>query len=211
MQEIAVLEERKFTFGDTEAPQQSVQRSQSWLYWEKNRDKHVAISSTSLAVSYTKYQDFDTLKADFVPILQKLAAMYPCVIKRLGLRYIDKFDFLESPDPLGWREYFDESLVHALGIPAKTSCSGISRALNWVELNYSDWSLRFQFGIPNPDYPALLKRNQFILDMDAHSFAVNSPLEVPDWLGRFHDEIRRLFEGVIKDTLRQKLEVEDAG
>lgn len=53
--------------------------------------------------------------------------------------------------------------------------SRIFRGCFTVEYNFGEIYLKCQFGIANPDYPALIKRRQFILDIDAYSAGAYEP------------------------------------
>ena len=77
-----------------------------------------------------------------------------------------------------------------------------------MDFSYDDEQrMRFQYGMPNPDYPAPIKKKHFILDFDAYAEMLIDISELGDTLDTFHDRINSAFEQVIKDGLRKKMGV----
>ena len=92
-------------------------------------------------------------------------------------------------------------LLGAFELPDRTE--ELSRVFEIVEFNYGDSQLRCQFGMPNPDYPAPIRRKLFVLDLDAYRTGLMDPDEVPDLLDDFHARIKEIFEQSITDGLRR--------
>ena len=61
--------------------------------------------------------------------------------------------------------------------------------------------------MPNPDFPAVIKRKSFTLDYDAYCTQLLDKTDIPAFLDRFHDRINSSFEKVITDGLRKKMGV----
>jgi uncharacterized protein (TIGR04255 family) len=78
----------------------------------------------------------------------------------------------------------------------------LSRALSTLEFNFGDFNLRYQFGISNPDYPAVIKQKSFILDLDAYYRGIQDAEDIEGTLDKFHDCIQEFFESSITDKLR---------
>jgi uncharacterized protein (TIGR04255 family) len=110
---------------------------------------------------------------------------------------------LKETHPTEWGKYLNENLlgIFKLADDAKT----IARAFHILDFNYGDSNLRFQYGMPNADYPAPIRRKSFVLDFDAYCTLVLSQEEIGTYLDRFHDKIKVAFEQVITDDLRKKL------
>ncbi len=81
----------------------------------------------------------------------------------------------------------------------------LSRAFSTLELNYGDISMRFQFGMSNPDYPAQIRKKIYVLDYDVYTNAFLEWRNIPEYLNRFHEKINESFESVITDGLRAKM------
>jgi 16S rRNA (cytosine(1402)-N(4))-methyltransferase len=75
----------------------------------------------------------------------------------------------------------------------------------WMIHNYGEDSLRFQFGMLNPDYPSPIKKKVFTLDHDMYTNKLLEQSEIPVVLDRFHERISNSFERVITNGLRSKM------
>ena len=79
----------------------------------------------------------------------------------------------------------------------------ISRVFQVLDLNYGDMNLHFQYGMINPDFPAVIRKKVFILDYDAFCSGLKTESEIRENIYRFNIEIGNLFERCIKDKLRE--------
>lgn len=174
-----------------------------WNFWGKNREKRLVILNTAIFVEYKHYANYESFKKDFTDIIEVLFAEVPEVVaNRLGIRYINNFEIPDG-DPFGWDEYFNAHLLSTIKFVDDKNT--ISRAFNNLELNFADFNLRFQFGMPNPDYPASIRKRHFVLDLDAYHQGLQTFPEIPSSLDRYHDKIQYLFEASITDKLREVL------
>lgn len=180
---------------------ETVAEKREWHFFGKNREKKLVITDDALFIEYKTYSSFVRLKDDFAVALEAFYKQFPeTSIKRLGLRYVDKIEVPDGP-PFDWSPYFEPHLLatFTLADDPKT----LSRVFNVVEFNYGDTHLRFQFGMPNPDYPAPIRQKQFILDYDAYCTLLLSRDELDRYLDQFHEKIKSSFEEVITDDLRK--------
>jgi uncharacterized protein (TIGR04255 family) len=162
--------------------------------------KTLTINQIAIFVSYKKYNAFEDLKQDFLQTLLALFGSFPDVqVSRLGLRYINNI-MLDNGTPFSWEDYLNENMlsIFKLAPDQKT----LTRALSILEFNFNDFNVRYQFGMPNPDYPAQIKRKFFVIDLDAYYQGLLERDEVEANLTRFHDKIQTLFEQSITDKLR---------
>jgi uncharacterized protein (TIGR04255 family) len=157
-------------------------------------------------VEVTKYTVFEDLSRGFLAIVDALYSEFKDLqVKRLGLRYIDKIK-LDEPNPTKWDDYIDKDLLCSLRFVADPST--LVRAINVLEQKFDDESrLRFQFGMPNPDYPAPIHQKIFVLDTDAYCDLLLSKEEVRQFLDRFHNRCTDSFERLITSKLRKKMGV----
>ena len=63
--------------------------------------------------------------------------------------------------------------------------------------------LKIQYGMNNPDYPALIRSKEFILDYDAFYEGSQDKESIIENLERFHSKIEDMFEKSITDELRK--------
>ena len=177
-----------------------------WWYHSKDRKKLIKIADGMLVLEYKrrKYRSFDDLKRGFLPVVRALYAAFDGLqVERLGLRYIDRIELAEGK-PTDWKRYLKKDLLAIFNLA--DDASTVSRALHWLEFNYGDTHLRFQYGMANPDYPAPIRQKVFILDYDAYCTLLLSEEEVEDYLTQLHGRTRAAFEEVILQPLRDKME-----
>lgn len=177
-----------------------------WWYHSKDRQKLFKIADNTLVLEYKrrKYRSFGGLQKDFLPVVHSLYdAFGDLQVQRLGLRYIDKIE-LDEKNPTEWSRYLRDDLLAIFNLADDRA--RVSRALHWLEFNYGDTHLRFQYGMANPDYPAPIRQKVFTLDYDGYCTLLLNKDEIGDYLTRLHEKIRTAFEKVIRNPLRQKME-----
>ena len=125
----------------------------------------------------------------------------------MGLRYLDKIE-LDERNPTDWSRYLRGDLLAIFNLADDRST--VSRALHWIEFNYGDTHLRFQYGMANPDYPAPIRQKVFMLDYDGYCTLPLNKDEVGEYLSRLHEKTRAAFEEVLRSPLRRKMEPVDA-
>jgi uncharacterized protein (TIGR04255 family) len=76
-----------------------------------------------------------------------------------------------------------------------------------VEMRLDRIGLRFQFGMPNPDFPAPIRQPLFVLDLDAYANGLEAA-DVASHLDNAHGHIQAVFEDSITDALREVMGVQ---
>ena len=79
----------------------------------------------------------------------------------------------------------------------------VTRAFHILEYNFDGQAVKFQFGIANPDYPAVVHRKQFVLDLDAYCHGSLQEHEVQDALRSSHEKLQKIFEESITAKARE--------
>jgi len=181
-----------------------------WRFYGVNKEKTFVIAreglhreKTTITIDHSKYESFDSLKDEFFTILNKFFEIYPDTqIGRVGLRYINNINIDESR-PLSWVKYINPPLLSNLKfVDDKKS---ISRVFSNLEMKYDDMSIKFQYGMHNPDYPSPIRKKIFILDYDVYYSGICDKSDVSDMIDKYHDRIISLYESSIKDGLRDKM------
>ena len=72
-----------------------------------------------------------------------------------------------------------------------------------------EYSLRFQYGIPNSLYPGKILRKEFVLDIDGYTNDALNQKEVMDKIKVLNERITSLFEKCIGNKLRNIMETEE--
>lgn len=182
--------------------QSNVEKIIEWTFWNKDRSRRISLSRNSLLLVQNKYESYDSFAYEFLTAFDALCITYKeLIFRRFGVRYINNIKLLEK-NPLEWNDYINEKLIASINIPEDSS--HISRTFHNLEMNYDNFNLRFNFGIHNPDYPAIIKQKVFILDMDAYHTGVQNKDDIISSLPEFHNKIQELFEFSITYELREK-------
>ena len=189
-------------------PRETTREIREWNYHSKARDKRAVVTAECMLVEYTKYSLFEVLQEDFLRIVDSLfRAFKELQVKRLGLRYIDKIS-LDEPNPTDWNKYLDKNLWCSFSLVEDPAT--IVRGFHVLEQKFDDESrLRFQFGMPNPDYPATIHRKLFVLDSDASCDLLLTRDEIVQFLSIFHRRCVERFERVITKELRRRMGVKN--
>lgn len=174
-----------------------------WEFYDKYKQKRLSIGIEHMFISYSKYESFEQLKEQFLPIAELLFELYDELqVKRFGLRYIN--NIIVAEDALtDWTQYLHENLLSIFKIPKPGDT--IARAFNDLQLTYDDVNLRFQYGMHNPDFPAPIREKRFVLDFDAYTQGLLEYDDLNTKIDIFHDKIQELFEESIKAALRDKM------
>ncbi len=190
---------------NTQEAKFTVNREFNWQFHSDKKDCYFQVGKSHVLINYQRYKSFKSLMKDFLPVVSHFLELVDEVeVRRIGLRYVDTLDFQSEKAPTDWRKYLVPKLLCGFSIADNTKT--ISRVFNIIEFNYGDSHLRFQYGMPNVDYPAAIKKKTFVLDWD---MSVNdADLKIQDVsprLCKFHEKIKSSFEEVITDALREKM------
>lgn len=172
-------------------------------YYSLHRDKHLGLGHNFLFVEMSRYEGFASLLQLFEPVAKELFDSSPdLAIKRLGLRYINVISSA-GKNPLQWSGFINPKLSSMLGFVKGSN--GVCRAMGNIEYSLDEIGLRLTYGVANPDYPAIVKRKEFILDIDAFSPGLTSYEELMSQVTRLHEHIEDMFELAIGERARKAM------
>ena len=172
-----------------------------WYYYNKNRKRFICISKKYVFFVYKEWDDhtYEELEGTFNNIVSILYSISDIQITRLGLRYINHVELTESGSPTEWDGYLNDYLVSIFNM-VETGTQ-ISRAFQNLELILPEMMIRFQYGMYNPDYPAVIKRKLFVLDYDGYCEYLQDQKEIKDNLSKINVQIGKLFKRSIGPKL----------
>jgi len=175
-----------------------------WRYYDKDQKNFITLSNESIFFRYSHWtnESFCQLEQVFLNILDVYTDL---AITRFGLRYVNHVE-IDEDNPTDWTDYLNENLLSIFDIAEDRGL--IIRAFHNLELRYDDdMRLRFQYGMHNPDYPAIIRKKLFVLDYDAYHEGLLERDELKDKLSVFHTRILSLFKKSIKEKLNEKMGV----
>ena len=175
-----------------------------WSYFSKDRSQQLTLASQSVFVQYKNYNNYEETKEQFGAVVDALNTAFPgTMASRFGLRYINQID-PPLDDPTGWGAFIDPMLLGSRDFFGAGDV--ITRLISIAELKYDDMGVRFQFGMPNPDYPAPVKRPLFVLDLDASISQAHDLTDAMTYMDDAHGRIQTIFERSITQALREKMD-----
>lgn len=175
-----------------------------FTYYSKERDRQLALSPGFMYVVYNRYETYEETRELFQKVVDALVASFPeTIASRLGLRYVNQLD-LAIDDPTQWKQYVHEDLTGARDLFQDEDV--LTRLLSVVELSYGDVGIRFQYGMPNPDFPAPIKRPLFVLDIDASVSEAHELNKTMGFMDDAHARVQSIFERSITNALREKMD-----
>lgn len=177
--------------------------TKQWNYYSRERDRQLALAPQSVFVQYKRYSSYEETKEHFGAVVDALNIAFPGTLaSRFGLRYINQID-LPIDDPTAWNAYIDGKLLCSREFYGADE--SITRLITIAELKFGEIGVRFQFGMPNPDYPAAIKRPLFVLDLDASVSEAHELSECMNYMDDAHARIQAIFERSITKALREKM------
>jgi uncharacterized protein (TIGR04255 family) len=171
-----------------------------WHFHTEQRNATLIIKEDFFAIQISNYISFENIIVVFKEIKDIFFLHYSELLsRRLGLRYINEIN-LNEKNPLDWKKYINPKLTSIF--EATENPQNIIRAFHNLEIKYDDIMLKFQYGMHNQDYPAVIKKKTFILDLDASFSGILKQHEIDDYLIKQHSVIQKQFEYSITEKLR---------
>jgi uncharacterized protein (TIGR04255 family) len=168
-----------------------------WPFEDRERGWSVSLSSSSLALQASAYDDFDDFLAEFQSVLSALIATFdPRECSRLGLRYINEIADERLREAQGLLVLLRRHLVSPVGSELGSDLLG-----SLCELRFREalGTLVLRHG--------LIRNDTYLLDYDYFkegSDEFNGEI-VMKTIESFHDVIERLFVWCLSDTYLSEL------
>jgi uncharacterized protein (TIGR04255 family) len=174
-----------------------------WNYYGKDREKHLALAASFLFVSFSHYESYEDLKENWSSVVDVAAKELPDArVGRFGLRYINQIR-IDGHSATEWGDYIAQDLLGMAMFVNQPDA--LTRLFHVAELKHDDLDLKFQFGLPNPDYPAVIKQPLFVLDIDGYVQTAHELMESLKFMDDAHERIQNLFEQSITQKLRERM------
>lgn len=176
-------------------------------FWRNDDDGVVILSPDALSVSHFRpYPGWERFREDVVDVLNAyLAVNSPQSFRRIGLRYINDIPLPATTEPINIYDYFRFGVIATIeGLPnAFTALS--------VKMDMPFHGTRDNLSI-SVICPANEETQQQRIELDL-DYQLRQPRNLPlekaeDWLNQAHKTINIVFEGAIRDTLRQQFNEE---
>jgi uncharacterized protein (TIGR04255 family) len=198
----------QFTFGPTGSGIEQQQRGWIWTHANSSGKRTVVLSADSLSIEYgtDEYEDFKEFAATVEYALEAFQRRYAVAeFTRVGLRFIDEID-LGGGDPLDWNGFISPDLITSVkaGLPDGMK---MTRSMHQVTFEANDFSVIFNYGLFNPDFPSPIARRLFVLDCDTYIAGGLAAADAMNRISKMNSTCERVFEASIGDELRELMGV----
>lgn len=182
-----------FKVSEKEIITQPTKELTKWVFKDPKMENSVVILPEAVAIEYRNYTSFEELNGHSELILNTFFEHFPNLqIRRIGLRYVNNIKKDEGA-VTDWNGTIEPNLLSVFNFVGPNT-DKISRAFHTLDMNYGEINLRFQYGMHNPDFPALLKNKSFILDYDAYVHdAYERSSEVLPMIKELHEKIKEMY------------------
>lgn len=167
-------------------------RYKSFLLHNNATNNSLILEPSAIIFDLKKYNNFNEFKVLVQRVIQNLGEQSSSIkVSKTGLRYINQI-IIDEGDPFDWTELIKEPLICSLNfINDRTE---LSRHVGVMELNKSDYDVRFQYGWFNSEYPNPIAKKEFLLDYDCYSKNESDISSIIGQINILHEEIKNLFE-----------------
>lgn len=167
-------------------------RFKSFFFRNNITDNSLVLEPSAIIIDFKKYNNYEEFKGVVQKVIQNLGEQSPSIkVSRTGLRYINQI-IIDEGDPFDWTELIKEPLVCSLDFVEERS--ELSRSVGVIELNKSDYYVRFQYGWFNSEYPNPIAKKEFLLDYDCYSKNEIDISSIISQINILHEEIKNLFD-----------------
>ena len=173
--------------------------TKQWVFWSRDKMSSCVIHSGFILFSIHNYDVFEELRKAVVEIIKAVMSVDETIQgKRLGLRYINSFDIINHDN------WITEKFFDALkGHKTKDTMRLVTTLEYAVESK--DISVRLLYGYLNPDYPAVMKKEDFTIDIDVYTQSIVFYDDIENYIDNMHFEAQDCFEKMITDDLRKEM------
>jgi uncharacterized protein (TIGR04255 family) len=177
-----------------------------WEYTNAYRNKKARIASDHLLIEYQNksYNDSQDLLNDVKEFIQPFIDEFSVhSVTRVGLRYINRFDFnSEVKGQIDWKNYFSNELIAGITFSKKLKHS-FARLMSQSYFKLDGCDILMNYGIWNQDFPNTNVSKEFVLDIDCFSrFPLEKTSDISKTITEYNKSIQAIFEKSIKQGVK---------
>lgn len=174
-----------------------------WVFHGISREKYLKVDELFIEIVLTKYTSQSDFMEDLIiPIAQILKINPKVAIRRTGIRFINIFENVGLTFA-NVNDYFADRITKQYSLNDRLT--NTSRYFMVNDYMYDDIKVKEQTGFFNPDFPAIIKRHDFVLDIDAFIDTPHLINNAEAYLNQIHSIIEDHFELNIKQKLRDEV------
>lgn len=188
--------EFQFVLNDTNMPVINEKKTKQWHFISRNRKNFCDIDFEKMVFICNDYDMFDSFQDMILSITDITMKTFADIQgKRMGLRYINNFPMQGHTDWIN-PKFFNAFTAH--------KDENTTRLVTRLEYSIEEKSIGviLNYGYLNPDYPLVMKKEDFVIDIDAYSRSLIYREDLKQILFDMHFEAQKCFESMITDALR---------
>lgn len=179
-------------------------RSKAFRFYHTTTNNSLTLERDAIIFDMKKYNNYDDFRKIVQTVIQNVETENPSAkLSRIGLRYINQL-ILDEGNPFDWNELVKRPLISSLEFIENQN--EIARLMGVIELNRSDYFIKFQYGWYNSEFPNPIAKKEFALDYDCYSKNEIDVSEVLSHIDTYHKAIKDLFEYSKEDGLQSMIE-----
>lgn len=203
------IKETTVSFAETGPEVSHVDHGLQWIYRrEVDSTCNISLGHGYLAIEYgpADYKGYEDLYSEFTQLLNALQSTLGVKeFSRIGLRYVNE---IRLPGrATAWDDIISPHLTTSTFVKP-VSGGRLQRSMHQICELHEDNQLIFNYGTPNPDYPAPLVQRHFVLDIDCSKSGSIATAEIIASIGELNDLATRTFEASIGESLRAMMSME---
>jgi len=174
-------------------------RIKVYFFSNATTNNSITFEPNAVTFDFRKYNNYDEFRRLVQKVIQNLVTENASTkVSRVGLRYVNQI-ILNEGHPLEWQGFIKEPLISSIDFVERKN--ELSRLIGIVELNRSEYSIKFQYGWFNSEYPNPIAKKEFLLDYDCYSKNETDISSVLTQVDVYHTAIKELFRYSILDKL----------
>jgi len=167
-------------------------RYKSFVFSNNITNNSLVLEPSAIIFDIKKYNNYEEFKGLVQKVIQNLGEQTSSIkVSKTGLRYINQI-IINEGDPFNWINLIKEPLICSLNFIEDRS--ELSRSVGVMELNKSDYYVRFQYGWFNSEFPNPIAKKEFLLDYDCYFDNESDVSSIISQINILHEEIKNLFE-----------------
>ena len=176
-------------------------------FWHDDDNGVVILSPDTLSVTHFRpYPGWERFRSIVMDVFNaQMAAASPRRFRRIGLRYTNDITFPAGDEPISIYDYIRFGVVATVeGLPNTFTELAVKMDIPFQELRDN-----LSIGVVCTPNQRQERHMQIDLDYQLRQPQSVSLQEARHWLDQAHDVINTVFEGTIRDTLRDQFNEED--
>ena len=179
-------------------------KSKAFRFYHNTTNNSLTLERDAIIFDMKTYNNYEDFREIVQKVIQNVEIENPSAkLSRTGLRYINQL-ILDEGNPFDWNKLVKKPLISSLEFIENRN--ELARLMGVIELNKSDYFIRFQYGWYNSEFPNPIAKKEFTLDYDCYSKNEIDISEVLNQINTYHEAIKDLFEYSKEDGLHSMIE-----